>query len=114
MKKLLTLILLLFAFTVCADTATVTFEPPTEREDGSALPANEIAGFEVLDINSVVLQVLAANATGFTETLTAGSYARFLLTVDTDGRKSQLSPQFLLEIPHVPKPPVVLNISISP
>ena len=108
------LVLLLLSFNVFADTAVVTFTPPTEREDSSPLLPAEIGGYNVF-VNGVMNETspLLPAATGFTLYLPSGEQTVTVTTVDTDGRESVMSVPADFNIPFVPKAPASLNVVIT-
>ena len=112
------LLLLLFSGSVFADTATITFTPPTEREDGTLLPANEIGGYNVF-VNGVINETspLLPTATGFTLDLPSGAHTVTVTTMDTDGRESLFSIPVAADVPFDPKAPggvaVIITINVK-
>ena len=114
MKHLLLLITLL-SFNVFADTATFSFTPPTERADNSALPADQIGGYNVF-LNNVpvgAINPLLPTATGFTLDLPSGVHTVTVTTMDTDGRESLMSIPVEANVPFVPKAPASLSVVIT-
>ena len=86
------LLLLLLPCAALADTVTLTWTAPTQREDATALPATEIAGYRVEWWKDGTAQtgfvVPGAVTTYVHSNLTAGRYCYTLQTVDTDGLES--------------------------
>ena len=86
MKKFILLFLLL-PLSVFADTVEVSFTPPIERADGSALPITEIQNYQVY-VNGVQ-DITIPNTDNLGEvTLAPGLYDIYVTTLDSDGRES--------------------------
>lgn len=102
MKTLLVLLLALLMLPAVAHarTATITWEPPTTRTDGTTLTADEIDGYvfscrsgeeehaDLLDIDGSEQSVVTTYADLFTS---YGEYLCAMRTVDTTGLESPLS-----------------------
>lgn len=78
--------------------ALLTWQPPTQRVDGSALPLNAIASFNVKRSNSgpsgpfVVVATLTNDKTSYQDVgLAAGSYYWEISTTDTSGTEGPAS-----------------------
>jgi len=75
-----------------AGTVRVDCTPPTTREDGSALTAAEIAGYELV-VTRVGYETTTYRLAGCGVDMTvakSGSYTAAMITIDTDGLKSTL------------------------
>ena len=98
MKYLLTLLLLL-SFDLFADSAKLTGEPPSQREDGSAFNLDtEMKGFTNYCGNATGNYTDMYSFTGYTLPVTewlielpVGVHYCAVTTVDTDGRESLYS-----------------------
>ena len=122
MKLLIALtltIIFMSAFACCneanADTATITFTPPTEREDNTPLSPDEIAGYEVYNTDGVSVKSLPGDATSFTMGTTSAMQSLVVTTKDTDGRESVYSQ--IVNVPASvsnPKPPTGFSIVVVP
>lgn len=89
------LILLLLPFAALADTLTVTWTAPTTREDGTALPSAEIAGYRLSwTVRGVAQpdQVVTGTSYALDTGSLAGRTCVVLRTVDTDGLESEPTP----------------------
>ena len=77
---------------------SISFDHPTTRTDGEALPNSEIAGFEMY-INGVKHPTLIPNSTSSVDypTISGGNFK--MTTVDTDGRVSAFSEEIFKGIP---------------
>lgn len=111
MKTILAVILLTLSTTVAADVKNHTFEPPIEREDGTALTLEEIAHFNVY-VNGEPVKTVPNNVTSFSVELTHGTHEVKMTTVDTDGRESLFSNVIQEIIVSKPKAPVIIVITI--
>lgn len=111
MKKLLLLILLI-PMMVSAEMVDITFEPPTEREDGTILPASEIAGYQVFD-NAVEIPPADLVFTGNSVAvdLPYGRRTITMKTVDTNDRVSISSVPFVFVLNANPNAPKVIGAS---
>jgi len=109
------IILLLLSFGAIADTATITFIAPTEREDKSPLSASEIAGFTVHDSVGVEIMQLLPSVREFTIPTTSVTQSLFITTVDTDGRVSVYSQEATIPATVAnPKPPTGITVTVAP
>jgi len=113
MKKLLTTTVLLASFSVLADTANISWTPPTERTDGTPLPQSEIAGYYLYvdKIQSPTLITDTSTSLSFT-----GTKIINLTTIDTEGRESQYSPDISISgkaLPNYPDVTITITIEIS-
>lgn len=115
MKLLIIAALLLSVTSVNAETKQGVFTPPIEREDGILLLASEIFGYQVFVNGLLQTDMLPGNATGFTLDLMPGIHSVYLITVDSDGRKSD--PSVTIEIPvkstASPKAPTAIRFIIN-
>jgi hypothetical protein len=97
------IILLFLLFTASAfgqeippDAAKLSWTPPTEREDNTPLPENELQGFEVLwgtsqtNLDQTIFVPVGTNEYMVTA-LTEGTWYFAVKAVDTDGLESGLS-----------------------
>lgn len=83
--------LLLLSFNVYGETKTVTWTPPTEREDNTPLPASEIAYYNVyISDGALGTYPNVVRVNGTTHAVTLLNVVRHLgvKTVDTGGRES--------------------------
>lgn len=75
-----------------ADTVTLTWTAPTQREDGTTLAAAEIAAYKFAwSLNGAALATFTVPGTAITYTLSnlsPGKYCFTTATVDTDGQES--------------------------
>ena len=112
--KYLILAILLFSFGALADTADVTFEAPTEREDNTALLPSEIGAFNVYDNAGVKVMTLTGDTNAFS--VPADGKTLYLTTVDTEGRESAYSEAVTIPLGKTdPKSPgsIIINIIIG-
>ena len=89
--KFLKLALLMLPVVALADTVAVSWVQPTQREDGTALPLTEIAGYRLSWTLRGVAQpdVTVPPGTAYTlVTATSGRVCVELRTVDTDALES--------------------------
>ena len=117
MKNVLYLVIgILFGFMAAqaAQADTITFNPPTEREDGSPLPASEIDSYNVYDVgNGSVILSIPGTATSFDLPATSVDQSIALTTKDTDLRESTFSQVVVIpKLTTKPKPPS--NIRVQP
>lgn len=107
--------LLLSVADVKAEIKQGAFIPPFERIDGIPLPQSEIGGYQVFVNGILQTDMLPGNATGFTLDLMPGIHSVYLITVDSDGRKSD--PSVTIEIPvkstASPKAPTAMRFIID-
>jgi hypothetical protein len=107
----LIILMLLIPLNVFAQTKTVTCVPPTEREDGTALPAAEISHY-LFYISDGTLgtypNVVRADTCQITVDLLSVKRHVGATTVDTDGRESSRKSN-IITLPAItvanPKPP---------
>lgn len=105
-------VLVMAATPAQADTATITYDAPTEREDNSPLLPSEIAGFKVYDSDGVLVKQLASDARSFDQITTSVMQSLFITTIDTDGRESSYSQ--VATIPAtIAAPKSVTNIQVT-
>ena len=102
MKKLL--VLLLFPLSVFA--GTLTWVPPTEREDNTPLPPEEIAGYNLYNDEGIKLN--ATLVTGESDPIDRAVTQQtvYVTTTDTEGRESVYSEGYIVpKLITKPKPP---------
>jgi hypothetical protein len=106
--KYLSLLLSLLFFSLPAfatDVGNVPFTAPDEREDGSALPFDQICCYNAYVNDVLQSEQLPQSATSFTTPpLNGGLNVIELQTVDTDGRISQRY-TVNIQVPFAPNPP---------
>ena len=92
MKSMIAILAVLASASALADTADVTFTPPTTREDGTPLPAAEIAGYRLSWTLNGTAQtdktVPPGNSYVLDTGASTGRICAILRTVDTDGLES--------------------------
>jgi len=88
---ILTILASIFWGAVLADTMPVSWTPPTERTDGTALAPEEIDHYKVYVNDAVLPDVVPGTDTSVTLTLPPGDQRIKLTTVDTFGRESGFS-----------------------
>ena len=111
------LLFLLVALLDCrlaiADDYNLTWTPPTERTDGTALPQSEILGYEVYINGNPLIDLAPGDSASAILTLDPGDNAIRLKTVDTGNRKSAFSNEKIITIAtpiaQPPNPPVIVN-----
>jgi hypothetical protein len=85
-------LLFLFALPAAADTLTLTWTAPTQREDGTALTAAEIANYRVtwtLAGSPLAPFTVPGNVSTWTlEGLAPGKYCLRMSTIDTENLES--------------------------
>lgn len=93
--------------------AQVCWTAPTEREDNTALPANEIAGYQISKGGGAAWKYVNAPATCADLLATDTDQQGYIQTVDTDGRQSVPSATFtVLALQKAnPKPPITIIVS---
>lgn len=107
---------------------TLSWVPPSTREDGSALTMAEIDGYEIFcyngdaptdnDFQGFTLRINDGNTTSATVDITeAGQWHFAIVTLDTDGNTSELSDVHSINVPEVPntsppKAPTGLSASL--
>ncbi len=85
-------LLLLFCSGVWADSAIITWIPPTERTDGTPLPADEIDGYILRIDGAMVTDTIPPGDTTYTVSgLSVGTYSFDMATRDTVGRTGPFS-----------------------
>jgi len=98
-----------------ADTASVSYDAPTEREDNTPLAPSEIAGFNVYDSTGAVIKKLDGSARSFDLTAGSAEQSLYLTTLDTDGRESAFSAAVVIPAGKAdPKSPTNYRVSITP
>lgn len=102
---LLAAILLAAAQGVFADGLEIAWTIPTERVDGTPLPAAEIAEYEIW-VDSVLQQTVAGTATVSVIQVLPGQRCFEMRTRDTEGREGPFSPAVCKEAKAVPGAPV--------
>jgi len=98
---------------VMADTMPVSWTPPTERSDGSALTPPEIANYRVFDNDVALPDLVPGDATSVTLTLPPGDHRIYLTTIDTFGRESVPSEEKFVP-GGAPNPPSQILIIVLP
>lgn len=82
--------------------ATVAWTAPAQREDGSALASEEIAGYEVYHIESdsgdMDIIEVDGDVTEYSVPLAAGSHELAVAVVDVHGVRSQMSDMQTIEV----------------
>lgn len=82
--------------------ATVAWTAPVQREDGSALASEEIAGYEVYHIESdsgdMDIIEVGGDVTEYSVPLAAGSHELAVAVVDVNGVRSQMSDMQTIEV----------------
>ncbi len=112
MNLLRVLFLLFLAAPAIAADVTLTWDSPTERENGSQLPATEIGGYIVKNGNDLL--TVEGNINELTiPDLPPGEYFFSVATVDTDGLKSAFSETVSILIPAAPSPPSNIKVIIK-
>jgi hypothetical protein len=105
----------MFSASAYADTASITYVAPTEREDNTPLAPSEIAGFKVYDSDGALVKQLASDARGFDQTTTSVIQSLFITTIDTDGRESVYSQEATIPATIAnPKPVTGITVTVSP
>lgn len=85
MRHLL-LILAIVSSIVVADSAVITWTPPTERVDGTPLPATEIGSYILRVDGTQVAEIPGTETTYTISGLPVGTYSFDMATKDTVGR----------------------------
>ena len=86
----------------------LTWTAPTTRTDGSALPAEEIQGYELVYADGKALALVKANASSHQITPPVGKTCYKARTIDTGGRTSAWTPEVCVTIAvAAPKAPSV-------
>jgi len=116
MMKFLTLFSVLFfvAMNVKAADVLLTYDTPTQREDGTALPFEEISGYKLYSshngVDSSIVNIPPGqNSYQFLDQPT-GDYVYQISTVDSDGLEGNKSPTVLVEINAGPSAPAFTRI----
>jgi hypothetical protein len=82
--------------------ATVAWTAPVQREDGSVLPSDEIAGYEVYHIesDSGEMDIIEVNGdvTEYSVPLASGAHELAVAVVDVHGVRSQMSDMQTIEV----------------
>jgi hypothetical protein len=120
MKRLiLATALSLLAFSAFADTATLSWTAPTQREDNTPLTLAELREFRIYwgPDNTFTNTVVVSDPTLTTyviDGLTAGLWSFRMTAVDTDGLESGYSAVATKTVvdtgPNPPRPPVVTGV----
>jgi len=117
MKYIGWLVLLFAGAAFSAETKiSLSWDVPTEREDGTALPIEEIKGYRLYGKNETGTFVKIADLTADSlQTVQTGKvgfeYCYKISTVDTDDLEGQLSDTVCVNIPAPPKK-VTLTIEL--
>jgi len=95
-----------------ADDLTWSWNPPTERTDGTALPASDIEGYR-MKLNSVEQpNLLTAGVNNITVTAPAGQMCASFATEDTGGRKSVWTTDVCKTVLAPPGEPTSVTVTI--
>ena len=105
MKKLL--LLALIPMMVSAEIVDITFVPPTEREDGTLLPASEITGYHVYDGSVEIVGTFTGNSVAVD--LPYGRRDITMTTEDVNGRLSIYSDPFVFVLNANPNAPKIIG-----
>lgn len=112
MDLLRVLFLLFLAAPAMAADVMLTWDPPTQREGGSLLPASEIGGYIVKNGNDLL--TVEGNVNELTiPDLPPGEYFFSVATVDIDGLKSAFSETVSILIPAAPNSPSNIRVIIK-
>ena len=110
MKKLFATTLVFLSSVASAGSATLSWTAPTQYEDGSALPASELANYKIYYGNSTgvysgFITVSAATTSYTVNNLTSGLTYYFVVTaVATNAQESVYSNEGVKVIPSTKKP----------
>jgi len=104
------LLLLLMTFPVFAD--TVSWTPPTEREDGTALPASEIAGYNIYNTQGTKINQAPIAGTSFWVDRIGTPQTLFVTTLDTENRESENSSGVVIPMLVVSPPNPPQNVEV--
>lgn len=93
---------------------TVSWSVPIERENGTLLTVDEIAGYKLFnDCQDNPIDIVGGDITSFTLDIALPFSCMFsVLTVDTNGLRSVLS-DILTVIFNPPKPPFINKIKVN-
>ena len=120
--SILFLLLLCGSFTSSAVEVSVTFDPPTAREDGTPVSPEEIAGYNVFINEEIVPSLniidpanmgnytLPGTTTYFVVDLDFGRYTIKMTAIDVDGRASVYSEEMVYVVVAHPRPPKILKV----
>lgn len=87
----------------------INWEHPREREDGTALPIQEISGYNIYNQQGTQINQALVTGTSYNINRIGTAQMIYVKTMDSDGRESQQSnsviiPQLILTPPN---PPVI-------
>ena len=93
---------------------TVSWSVPIERENGTLLTVDEIAGYELhTSCNEYFIAIVGGDVTSFTLEIALPYSCKFsVLTVDTNGLRSVLSDTLTVTF-NPPKPPFINEIMVN-
>lgn len=100
-----------------AYSATVVFDAPTQREDGSALSPSEIDHYELYVVGDGGFGQVYDVQTDATEVsvgvLPADNYTFSMITVDTDGQSSNFSDYVTTTVGDINRPTAPVNLRVN-
>jgi hypothetical protein len=103
----------MLGFTICssalAENASIVFEIPTMRTDGSTLPIEEIDSYGLWVDDVFYSSVPAAETTAIIDVAT-GTRCIKMNTTDTEGRVGPFSPAVCKEVKATPNAPIIITI----
>ena len=113
MLKIFSLIILIGGGSSNLLADTVSWDPPTEREDNTLLAPNEIAGYNLYNELGTKYNTNIITDTSFIIDRTSTVQRVFGTAVDTDGRESALSME--VQIPKlIARPKPMMNMRVTP
>ena len=110
-----------FGVPAVADTVSLTWQPPATRTDGTAITAEEIAGYHLMVDGKLIMEntvlgdvpVLLSDGTNTLSYETdPGEICMTLSTVDTEGRESAFTPEKCKTAKGPPGQPIILEMTI--
>ena len=112
------LLLFLISFSALADDLTISWDSPTTREDGSALPLEEIDSYTLShSIDDVAQPLITTDQNSYTlNDVQNGTHVFRVLTTDTDGLASPYSDPIARNVSDVEKAPIsttTITITVS-
>jgi len=112
---ILPILSLMFWGSVFADSAVVTWTPPTERTDGKPLTPAEIGSY-ILRVNEVVVAdtIPGTDTTYTVSDLSPGTYSFDMATTDTVGRTGPFSVAVQKRVDAGPGSVESFNVQIVP
>lgn len=117
MRVLLTLALLLFASIVSAEDITLSWTPPTQNEDGTAL--TDLDGYRVYQSQTQggpytqIADIEETTASYIVQALTSGTYYFVTTAYNASGVESQYSNEATHTVVSVPNPPGNLTVQVD-